>query len=140
MRTRTVPLVGLVLVLGCGEPAIKHAPVSGTVTMDGKPLPNVAVSFQPIGDTMNPGAGSSARTNERGEYTLQVIGGGPGAVIGWHRVEINPPVEGPPEGRVDDDRHSPLRFRIHPRYNLRSELKFEVKPGPNEANFDLKSK
>ena len=69
--------------------------------MDGKPLPNVAVLFQPNRDgKMNTGAGSSGRTNDKGSYTLTVVGGGTGAVLGPHRVEIHPTVDGDP----DDDR------------------------------------
>jgi hypothetical protein len=104
--------------------------------MDGQPLANVAVAFQPIGDSLTPGAGSSGRTNEKGQYTLNVIGGGKGAVVGWHRVEINPTVEGP-----DDDKRPAPKLRIPPKYNLRSELKFEVKAGTNNvADFPLNSK
>jgi hypothetical protein len=104
--------------------------------MDGRPLADVAVSFQPIGEGLNLGAGSSGRTNAQGEFMLSVIGGGKGAVVGWHRVEINPTVDGNP----DDDRHGPAKVRIPTKYNLQSELKFEVKPGNNTANFPLNSK
>ena len=106
--------------------------------MDGKPLPNAAVMFQPASEsTLNPGAGSSGRTNERGEYTLTVVGGaGRGAVIGKHRVEIHPTVEGDP----GDDRHPPPKMKIPLKYNYQSELRYEVKPGPNKADFDLTSR
>src|SRR5205809_5710304 len=103
MRLRCVLLFGLSAILGCsGEAKYQHAPVSGTIKMDGKPLANVAVSFQPIGNNLNLGAGSSGRTNENGEYTLEVIGGGgKGAVVGMHRVEINPTVD---DNAADDRR------------------------------------
>jgi hypothetical protein len=134
MRTRPLLPFGLVLVLGCG--GSRYAPVSGTVTMDGKPLANVAVSFQPAGGEPNPGVGSSGRTDEKGEYTLQVIGGrGKGAVVGKHRVEVNPTVSKP-----DDDRNPAPNVRIPARYNRASTLTFEVKPGDNTANFDLASR
>jgi hypothetical protein len=134
MRTHSLLLFGLLLVPGCG--GSRYAPVSGTVTMDGKPLANVAVSFQPVGGELNPGAGSSGRTNERGEYTLQVIGGrGQGAVVGKHRVEINPTVDNP-----DADRNPPPKVTIPIRYNRASTLTFEVKPGDNQADFPLTSR
>jgi hypothetical protein len=135
MRTRFPLLVGLLLVLGCGD--TKYAPVSGTVTMDGKALADVAVSFQPTGEgQMNPGPGSSGRTNEKGEYSLQVIGGrGKGAVVGMHRVEVHPTVDDNANGR-----RPPPKIQIPAKYNRLSELRFEVKPGNNTANFDLTSK
>jgi hypothetical protein len=85
VRTRFVLLVGLALIPGCARS--KYAPVSGKVTMDGKPLADVVVMFQPSGDTLEPVPGSTRRTNENGEYTLTVVGEGiNGAVIGPHTV------------------------------------------------------
>ena len=132
MRTRALLLFGLAWIVGCGSS--KYAPVSGTVRMDGKPLADVAVIFQPIGKTLNPGPGSSGRTNAQGEYTLEVMGGeGRGAVIGPHRVEIHPTVE------ADGSRKAP-KIQIPRKYNYTSELKFEVKPDGNTADFNLTSK
>jgi len=50
-------------------------------------------------------------------------------------VEVNPTVDGP-----DDDKRPAPRMRIPTKYNLKSELKFEVRPGPNTANFELSSR
>ena len=135
MRNRLLLTVApmLLLALGCGDS--NHAPVSGTVTRDGKPLANVVVIFQPAGDgPLNPGMGSTGRTNDKGEYALKVVGGGAGAVVGKHRVEILPTVAG------DDDRRASLNTKIPARYNSKTQLKFEVRPGPNTANFELASK
>jgi hypothetical protein len=122
MRTRSLSLLVLVLVLGCG--GSKQASVSGTVTLDGQPLTNAVVNFQPTGTDLNPGPGSYGRTNDKGEYTLEVAGGGSGAVLGWHKVTIRP------GGQVT----------IPAKYNSKTELKFEVKSGDNIANFPLTSK
>jgi hypothetical protein len=130
MRTRSpFLLLGLVFILGCSDS--KYAPVSGTVTMDGEPLADVLVTFQPAGDTMNPGPGSSGRTNDKGEYTLKVIGENQqGAVIGMHTVQIQHMGAGKASAKVN----------IPPKYNSLTELKYEVKRGNNTANFELKSK
>jgi hypothetical protein len=99
--------------------------------MDGKPLAHVAVAFQPSGETLNPGPGSSGQTNENGEFTLKVIGtGNKGAVVGWHSVQIHPPASS--DGKKPE-------IKIPLRYNFKTELKFEVKPGNNTAYFELKS-
>jgi hypothetical protein len=129
MRTRSLSVLVLVIVSGCG--GSKYSPVSGTVTLDGQPLANVVVSFQPISAELNSGPGSTGRTNDKGEYTLEVVGGGNGAVDGWHKVTIRPVVEGNPAG---------AKLIIPAKYNSKSELKFEVKSGGNTANFDLKLK
>jgi hypothetical protein len=122
-------LIGLVLIVGCGDS--KYAPVSGIVKMDGEPLADVLVTFQPTGDTMNPGPGSSGKTNENGEFTLKVIGENQqGAVIGMHTVQIQ---------RMGASKTAP-KIDIPHKYNSLTELKYEVKRGSNTANFDLKSK
>ncbi len=100
MRSYSRLLLGAVLAstLGCGDS--KVGSVSGTVKLDGEPLANAVVIFQPLGDgKMNPGVGSIGRTNDKGEYRLHLIGGGNGAVRGKHRVEISCP--------IDDGQNSP---------------------------------
>ena len=135
MRTRLLLLFGLVVALGCGN--AKFAPVSGTITMDGKPLPHVAVSFQPVDEgKLNSGPGSFAQTDDEGKFSLKAVGGGNGAVVGKHRVEIRPVVE----GTADNDRPSKPKVNIPVEYNMKSSLTYEVKPGNNtDANFDIKS-
>src|SRR6266404_5245825 len=75
--------------LGCSGES-KFAPVSGIVTLDGKPYDKAVVSFQPIGtaENPNPGRGSSAYTNANGRYVLLSDNKTKGAVIGKHLVRI----------------------------------------------------
>jgi hypothetical protein len=129
MRTRSLALLVLILALGCSDS--KHGTVSGTVTLDGQPLPNAIVSFQPSGTEVNPGPGSVGHTNDKGEYTLEVVGGGHGAVVGWHKVTIR---------AGGDATGGASKVAIPGKYNTKSELKYEVKPGHNPANFELSSK
>ena len=62
LRLLAVAALGAMLgaVAGCGEKS-KYAPVSGVVKLNGKPYPNAAVMFQPVGskDNQNPGRGSA---------------------------------------------------------------------------------
>src|SRR5438067_2166344 len=81
-------VVGLLLgAAGCGSSNI--APVSGKVTLDGKPLANATVIFEPISSEKNPGPGSTAKTDENGQYTMQLMTGrANGALVGKHKVMI----------------------------------------------------
>lgn len=85
----TALVLGTLAVAGCGG-GPKLAPVSGIVTVDGKPYPNAVVSFQPVamknGD--NPGRGSVGKTDKDGKFTLKYEGQEPGAVVGKHVVRI----------------------------------------------------
>ena len=59
MRARLVLGVAVVLALGCASK--KYAPVSGKVTVNGKPLAKAEVSFQPIAaeGSVDAGVGSN---------------------------------------------------------------------------------
>ena len=58
------------------------AEAEGTVTMNGKPLPNIGVVFFPTGS----GPMSSGNTDENGRFVLTTITPKDGAVVGQHRV------------------------------------------------------
>jgi hypothetical protein len=128
-----------VFLFGCGA-GTKIVPVSGIVTLDGKPLANAHVAFQPAtsGGKSIVGVGSYGNTDADGKYTLKVADSDqPGAVVGKHRVEINLRVES--DDRDPKTRPPPKTLPV--KYNRQSELQFEVKPGgASEANFDLKSR
>ena len=69
---------------GCGSSDI--APVSGTVTSDGKPVEKLRVTFSPsaIGKNNAVGPFSIGVTDENGRFTLQTRYGDPGAFVGQH--------------------------------------------------------
>ncbi|MFW6172061.1 MAG: carboxypeptidase-like regulatory domain-containing protein, partial [Planctomycetota bacterium] len=89
MHARRVVGAGLVLVslfcLGCGDSGPERGYVEGTVTMDGEPLPDAVVTFQPE-DTGRPSYG---KTDENGHYELQYTSDKKGALVGMHRVTIS---------------------------------------------------
>jgi hypothetical protein len=129
---------------GCGDSAsYELAPVSGVVTLDGKPVPQALVVFQPIGgeDNPTPGPSSSAAADSEGWFELKTVQGESGAVVGKHRVKITTPSPAPPSD-TDSGFAQPVHKEIIPsRYNSDSELTFEVPAdGTTEANFPLKSR
>jgi hypothetical protein len=107
---------------GCTKTGSELAPVTGRITLDGKPLEKADIVFQP--DSSKPPA--SGRTDANGRYELVYKRGVLGGVVGSNTVQItisSDVVANPPN--------------IPARYNTETELKKEVKPGPNEFNFEL---
>ena len=79
-----VPL--FLLSVGCVGPKVQVADVSGTVTMNGKPLELVAVEFWPVADG---GMRSMGKTDKDGKFTLKTDDGLlSGASIGNHKVVL----------------------------------------------------
>lgn len=112
----------MVLVAGCGKSGPELAPVSGRVTLNGQPLENADISFQPD----NAKSPSAARTDKDGHYELGYKRGVLGGIVGQHtvRIKVSPEVV----------RNAP---RIAPRFNTKSELRREVKPEQNVFDFDV---
>jgi hypothetical protein len=109
---------------GCGSSGPQVAPVHGRVTLDGQPLANADITFQPEGAQR----ASIGRTNNEGRYELAYKLGQTGAIVGKHTVNV--------EVSEELVRNPPP---IPERYASKSELHPEVKPGDNEINFELKS-
>ena len=148
-----LPILGIVVVLGLfifliirfnplGQDA-NHPDlfeVSGVVTLDGKPLSDAEVTFEPNIDPNIQGgsteyyeamrrAASRGRTNEAGEYTLSYVGGFDGAVPGKHTVRVN-------AKRVENKMSVEI---LPPRYHRQSVLTKQVDESGGPYNFDLKS-
>lgn len=120
-------IVGIVIALtGCGtsgRPPLGI--VTGTVTLDGQPLPNAAMIFVPDG----PGRTSLGLTDSNGRYALSYLRDIPGANVGHHYVRITTATE-----------ENGGRELLPPRYHVQSELSADVAVGSNTINFALESK
>lgn len=123
------------LVLGCGGDKIATVPVSGVITLDGQPLAEASVTFQPLsGDAAAPG--SHGNTDAQGRFTLRVtVTNQPGAVVGKHQVRIS---AAPRTG--GDDSQLVAADPVPPRYRDGSETCDVPPKGTDQANFDMKSK
>jgi hypothetical protein len=125
--------VVLLPVAGCGSSGPKLGKVSGTVTLDGKPLPDARIEFQPGPE----GSPSEARTDENGHYELMYGPDKPGAIVGEHLVRISTArMELADELGREMISHPEL---LPPRYNQESELKREVVAGSQTIDFELTS-
>lgn len=125
-----VPLCVIAVCAGCGTDGPELGTVSGTVTLDGAPLPNVLVVFNP--GNARP---SEGRTDATGHYEMQYTREQPGAILGQHKVIITSKVGVAEEGEeiVDEPETIPEK------YNTETTLSLEVKSGNNTCDFDLQS-
>jgi len=145
MTTRRINILTYALLAvtlsGCG--GAKLAPVSGTVTLDGKPVDGVRVIFEPIvGESDVTDAEyhtSFGITNEQGQFAMQTQMGDtlkPGAVIGNSSVRFvcikraNFMNKGLADSRAVHDLPALARDKT---------MRFTIKAsGSTAANFDLK--
>lgn len=138
MRTTYVCLALLVfLTSGCGNDPHKVVPVSGRVMKDGQGLANAKVLFQP---ETKPGATASdssvAKTDSNGAFVLKTTAGKDGAVWGKHVVRITTGEAAP---AMEGQQVKVLKPEtVSPKYNLNSELTFEVPAaGTTTADFTV---
>jgi hypothetical protein len=133
----------LAIVAGCGDRAPRIAPVSGRVTLDGKPLGKGSITFVPTATKENqaPGPTAQALTDADGRYQLSVDVSTPGAVVGKCRIYITTLLSDPATDDRDAGGPRPkVRDRVPAKYNQGTELTFDVPPtGTDQANFDLTS-
>ncbi len=148
-RARTWSVGGLLIALvGCSGGGPTIVPVSGVITLDGKPYGKAVVVFQPVGtkDNPEPGRGSSAYTDESGRFVLKYDGVSDGAVVGTHLVRImtkgSDIVGGAPSTAGSSD-ETPKNREVDPipaEWNGMSQKTFDVPPGgTDKANFDITS-
>lgn len=114
----------LTLAAGCGtgdRPRI--GTVTGTVTLDGKPLGGAFVAFRPKAG----GQVSKGTTDESGRYRLTFLRDLMGAAVGSHTVSIRTVAE------------TMANERLPERYHAASSLEADVKSGSNRFDFQLTS-
>jgi hypothetical protein len=98
-------VIGFVsFVAGCGSGRPETAKVSGTVTLDGKPVEGAIVAF------FHPEAGQPARgvTDGSGNFTLTTFAAGDGAMLGQHKVSVTKVEESAdPGAKTEDGQETP---------------------------------
>ncbi len=110
------PLFGfsLLSLAGCGSrpPGPPLANVSGVVTLDGQPLSEASILFEPVGK----GRPSLGVTDGAGRYQLEFTPGTAGALPGKHLVQISTWQEGYDNGTV----HPAKPERVPESYNRKA--------------------
>ncbi|MFC1597650.1 hypothetical protein ACFL5Q_06920 [Planctomycetota bacterium] len=115
---------------GCFRGGPELGTVTGTVTLDGAPLADAQVAFQP-----KDGSPSVATTDSAGHYELEYTREKPGAIVGGHIVRILTQTTSTDESGNEIQ----VPQRVPEKYNYRSTLLREVKPGENSIDFKLES-
>lgn len=125
--------LALLILVGCGAEETTTVPVSGTVTVEGKPIDQGAITFCSIdGETPKTGGvikeGKYTANVEPGDKVVMVLGN---EIVGTEQV-----IEGVPDSGTRDK----LRKVTHANYNAEhlTPLKASI-TGPTEnLDFDLK--
>ena len=134
-RRLIASLVMFALLLGCG--GADKTEVRGKVSLDGSPVEDGTISFIPSKGSQSQAAWAPIKA---GEFAIDAS---QGLATGDTRIEIRAPRRtgkmlpatvpgGEPEYEMAE--------AVPQRYNSASELKAEIKPGPNQLDFELKSK
>ena len=130
-RTALLSCALFVVVAGCSDN--RSAEVAGTVTVDGKLVESGDISFFPA-DGNGPTAGDKI---VNGKYLAKKV------AVGQTKVQIRvPKVVG--QKKLYDTPDSPVRDLLDEslpkKFNVETELRFDVQPGKNEKNWNLSTK
>ena len=123
-------LLGLGLVVGCGAGGGDVGELSGSVSYDGKPVSEGSITFIAT-DGKSPTAGGSIKD---GKYTASKVPAGSSKVsisavkvVGKKKAYDTP-----------DSPEVPITEPLLPeKYNVKTELKYDVKAGTQTKDFDL---
>jgi len=125
----------MALETGCGPSRPALLPAEGVVTLDGKPLANAALVFQPKAG----GRPASGRTDENGRFRMGTFAAKDGVLPGEHTVTITAVEEvGPPPEKGSQPK---TRWVTPKRYSRAdaSGLSATVAAGSKTFSFDLSS-
>jgi hypothetical protein len=144
--------------VGCGPARPSVAPVSGTVTLDGTPLPGAVVTFNPVGGNGAPAVGNA---DGQGKYSMTDMSpnavAGAGAAPGdyevgvmWYKPSANDTskMTGESASNKYEDNKATATGVTGPETELpvayqnpqTSGIRYTVKPGQNTFDIALDSK
>jgi hypothetical protein len=134
---------------GCGSKYPPTAPVSGKITINGKPVTQGRISFHPTTGERP----ALANIQPDGSYSLTTFERGDGALLGHHKVSIKSTrIENAPSLPAKDFQEEAkqaaevakkggpqLVFIVDKKYydDRTTDLEAEVRPGENEIDFNL---
>lgn len=121
-------LLAVITVIGCSA-TLPLSEVQGVVLLDGQPVPNAIIEFQPSQRTER-SRPSIGETDAAGKFRLRFSKDRWGAVPGTHKVLIT---------TYSPSGSGKFRERIPPSYNSNTTLVRTVEPKSNWMDFHLQS-
>jgi hypothetical protein len=118
----------LFLLSGCGQSWPLNENVEGTLKLDGAPVANVLVRFEPDNTTAKVPT-SMGETDAKGHFQLTCENGKAGAVIGKHNVVIFKGLPGPGEAASTTV--------IPAAYTRAAKTPLQIEVTANEHTYDL---
>ena len=129
-------LASILCITGCGSSGPTLGTVTGTVTLDGKPVSRALVTFI---SKESDGTSSFGKTDTIGKYRLEFTTERLGAMLGDHDVVIvTKPVSA--DEAPDTGTAVKTEFVAIPKHYARGALTAEVKSGSNVCDFALSTK
>lgn len=136
LKLRLALSCGVLICVGCSDDPFPLAPVSGKVSLNGKPLADARICFSPTSKQEDGSAGQASQgiTDSQGHFELVAVDGCKGAVVGSHRIIIST-FKTERSGKI-------LRHETLPRrFNAASKLSYVVAVGgTKDAEFQLEAK
>lgn len=139
MRLWTLTIgIAAVLAAGCGQQKAEVVPVEGTLTINGKPMGNVLIQFQPRKWPENiPVLSASAVTDDAGKFVLKAGDGRLGAPPGEHKVTLadnNLATEGEPDTKSGKP---PLENRVPPECQTTTKTPLTITVEAGKKQYDV---
>ncbi|MEW4560995.1 Ig-like domain-containing protein [Bremerella sp. JC770] len=124
------------LLTGCGPTSsVDLGQVSGTVTMNGEPVPGLVLIFQPVG-----GRPSYGRTDNNGHYTMRFTLNHDGVKTGKAGIYFDPfTLEADPESPLNTERVEvdKTQFKKIPKEFFEVFRTEVIEPGSNVIDIDI---
>ena len=127
----------IITTTGCDSaPKIDRGAIKGEVLLDGEPISQGRIVFEPAGGNKGPSAGSSI-TNGKFEISEEK-----GAVLGKNVVRINATKSSGKKVKssMSDEMIDELVEAVPEKYNKNTTLEKEISSGENEFKFELTTK
>ncbi len=123
----------LALIVGCfgGKSARNDVTITGTVTVDGQPIPNGSITFMPADGQGQDGGG----TIKDGKYTAKASVGEKFVTIDGFKVEGQRVADPGVDDRMIDN----IVSIVPEKYRNKNELRATVKASGNTFDFKLES-
>lgn len=136
IRLTAMACLSFCLIAGCGGPSSDQPylnSVSGKVTLSGKPVSSVRVSFTPN----KGGRPASGETAEDGSFTLSYKEGVDGAPAGIHAVRLALVIAENEDYEAANNAGDDVDSNGLPKSAFDGSIQKEVKAGSNEINIEL---